>query len=196
MLLGIISIIGLVCGLGFGFILFRLFKNLKIKYAHVEALEIIAEANEVLELRALEEKEIQQEIELELWTKSELDLLKYEESIEELTELVDEKKKKNDLLLQEDRKRISSFEQEVLPLENNLKVVQEKHQARIHSLKEMNHALSLKLSERSSLSREDAKAQIIEQFENEMKLWAQNWIDKTTLRRDCFVALLLAMTRD
>lgn len=169
---------GLFLGIGLGWAIFRAFRNYKINSAEEEAHQIMAEANDQLELRQLEEKERLQEIELELWTRSENDLLKFEEKIEELTDLIDEKKKKNDQHYQENKKKLQAQESELQALENQHKSALEKYQKALTQLRNINQELSQKLSDRSELPIPQAKIQIIEKLENEMKLWAQNWIDQ------------------
>jgi ribonuclease Y len=75
----------------------------------------------MLELRELEEKERIQEIEMEMWTKVEPDMLKTEARIEELVELADEKKSKADLAINEVKKKAQEREAEVRAQEQSLK---------------------------------------------------------------------------
>src|SRR5207253_2714366 len=87
-------IIAIVAGLGLGaalgFLAHKIFRKQLIKRAQVEAQEILQEAKDFLEIRQLEEKEKLQEIETQIWTRAEPDLLKSEERIEELQEIAEE----------------------------------------------------------------------------------------------------------
>lgn len=171
------GILGASAGVGLGWMLSRWFRNFRIKAAQTEAQAILDEAQELLELRGLEEKELQQEIELELWTKSEADLLKLEEKIDELSDLVEEKKKKNDAILQLENKKISEYQAETIRQEDLLKSAQNLHARALGDLKNLNQELCIKLSDRSILPLSEAKTIIIQGFENESRLWSQNWID-------------------
>lgn len=171
------SLFGLGLGVGLGWLAFRGLRNFRINGAQAEAQALLDEVAEYLELRALEEKELLQEIELELWTKSEEILLNHEEKIQELTDLVEEKKTRVEQTLQSHRQRALDFEKEILKQETTLKQLQESHRETTLSIKNLKHELSLKLSERSKVPLLEVKHQLISDLENEMRLWAQNWID-------------------
>src|SRR5437868_12854711 len=96
----------LVVGGGLGYALRKYTNSYTIKKAKQEAADLIAEAKDAVEIKALEEKERTQEIELEMWSKVEPDMLKVEARIEELQEIVDEKKQKHDVALVEEKKKI------------------------------------------------------------------------------------------
>lgn len=89
-------IVSLILGCGLGVLLFRQFRNRIMARAQEDAQEILQEVEDELELLKIEQQEKKQEIELELWTRAETDLLKFEEKIEDLQTAVDEKKKKLD----------------------------------------------------------------------------------------------------
>lgn len=171
------SLFGLGLGASLGWLAFRGLRNFRINGAQTEAQALLDDVAEYLELRALEEKELLQEIELELWTKSEDVLLNHEEKIQELTDLVEEKKARVEQILQSHRQRALDFEKEILEQENTLKQLQERHRETILSIKNLKHELSLKLGERSKVPLLEVKQQLILDLENEMRLWAQNWID-------------------
>jgi ribonuclease Y len=175
--LALYGVLGAILGVGFGWLFFRWSRNFKIKSAQIEAASLLDEAQEFLELRLLEEKELQQEIELELWTKSETEVLKLEEQIDELSDLVEEKKKKNDLILQLEHKKSSEYQGEITRQEGLLKTAQTSHSEALATLKNLNNDLCVKLSERCTFPISEAKMQIIQDIENERRLWSQNWID-------------------
>lgn len=109
---------------------------------------------------------------------SEADLLKLEEKIDELSDLVEEKKKKNDAILQLENKKISEYQAETIRQEDLLKKCQNLHARALADLKSLNQELCIKLSDRSILPLSEAKTIIIQGFENESRLWAlENWID-------------------
>ncbi|WP_374073370.1 hypothetical protein [Bdellovibrio bacteriovorus] len=95
-----IAFVGLLAGCGVGLALHKFLNARTVRLAREEAQDIVGEAKEAAELKALEEKERIQEIEMEMWTKVEPDMLKVEGRIEELQEVANEKK---------NPKRIPSF---------------------------------------------------------------------------------------
>src|SRR6516225_7632429 len=86
----------IVLGGGLGYLFFRSYRKLTLARAQEEAQEILQETQDELELVKIEQQEKKQEIELELWTRVETELLKAEERIEDLQTAVDDKKKKLD----------------------------------------------------------------------------------------------------
>ncbi|MEN0059242.1 MAG: HDIG domain-containing metalloprotein, partial [Bdellovibrio sp.] len=131
--------------------------------------EIIAEAQEVVELKALEQHERVQEIEMEMWTKVEPDMLKSEGHIEELQELSNEKKTKADSIIQEEKKKLQERDAEVRSQEQGLR----QQEGQLLKLKErqqdLNKDLVSKLTERLNTSAEDFKTQIKNQMEEESR---------------------------
>jgi ribonucrease Y len=90
------AVASLIVGGGLGFLSFRSYKARVLARAQEDAQEILQEIQDELELVKIEQQEKKQEIELELWTRVEGDLLKSEEKIEDLQTAGDEKKKKLD----------------------------------------------------------------------------------------------------
>ncbi|MFN8790056.1 MAG: Rnase Y domain-containing protein [Bdellovibrionales bacterium] len=85
-----------VMGCAVGFLLFRHYQRRLIWDAQSEAQELLQEVQDEVELVKIEQQEKKQEIELDLWTKAEAELLRLEERNEDLQTAVDEKKKKMD----------------------------------------------------------------------------------------------------
>lgn len=160
-------IISLILGAGLG-IAIRIFINKQtIRRAQEEAAEILQEAKEAQELRTLEEQERIQEIETELWTKVEKDLLKGEERIEELQELADEKKAKADLAYQEEKKKTQEKESLVKENENRIKNLSEGLKQFRSKVLDYNNQYVQRLTERLNTTRENAKEEIKAKLESE-----------------------------
>lgn len=151
-------------GVAIGLFTLRQYNRQIIRKAQEDAQEILNEAQEILELRKLEEKEKSQEIELDLWSRSEPELLKYEEKISELQSIADEKKQRFDSLHKEFQDSHNSQLQEIKKQESVV------HQKELH-LQEIKQSLltnkrkfSESLSERTHLSIENVKNDIIQKM--------------------------------
>ncbi len=167
----------LAVGGGFGFALRNYANTYTIKKAKQEAMDLIAEAKDAVELSALEEKERTQEIELEMWSKVEPDMLKVEARIEELQELIDEKKQKHDNTLAEERKKIQVHESETQKQEKTVHT-QETELQKIRTVqKELNKELTKVISQKLDTSPEETKQKIIETLEQETRQRLQKWAE-------------------
>ncbi|GIL17434.1 MAG: ribonuclease Y [Oligoflexia bacterium] len=134
----IIFALSLVIGLPMGWGFYVLIQTSTKKRAQAEATEIIQEAKDEAELRLLDEKERTQEIEMELWTKEESFLLKTEEKIEELEELVAEKKQKADNQYSQIRQKTVDYENEIKTGEANVQNLEKKYQGFKSQIREIN----------------------------------------------------------
>ncbi|ASD63574.1 Rnase Y domain-containing protein [Bdellovibrio bacteriovorus] len=173
------AIIGIVAGGGLGWALHKFFRARTLRLAREEAQDILDEANEVIELRNLEEKERIQEIEMELWTKVEPEMLKSEGRIEDLQEVANEKKAKADAIVQEEKKKLQDREADVKVQEQALRG----QEAELGKLKEaqkaLNQELVQKLTERLGTSAEEFKTQLKNQMEEESRRRAARMIQET-----------------
>lgn len=164
-----IAVISLLAGGGLGLVLHKFFNVRTVRHAREEAQEIIAEVKEAIELKSLEERERIQELEMELWTKVEPDMLRSEARIEELQELADEKKSKADQIVQEEKKKLQERESDVKNQEQVLRT-QEGDLNKLRDLqKGLNKDLVQKLTERLNTSAEEFKNQLKEQMEEETR---------------------------
>ena len=158
------SILGLGAGAACGIGLYRYSRYLTQKTAQAEAADIIDHAKEEAELRLLDEKERIQEIETELWTKVEADQLKSEERIENLQESNDEKKKKQDQLINERLMKFRAQEQEVLTHDKKVK----EWEARVNEAKKeyenLRQSIVQKMSEKLSTSPTEIKSELIQEI--------------------------------
>jgi ribonuclease Y len=167
----------LLIGGGLGFALRKYINTYTIKKAKQDAADIIAEAKDAVEIKNLEEKERVQEIELEMWSKVEPEMLKVEARTEELQELIDEKKQKVDATLAEERKKNQTFENEIRTQEKavqaqeaELQKVRTKHQ-------ELNREFTTLLSQKLNTTPEDTKKTIAESLEQETLQRLQKWAE-------------------
>lgn len=170
---------GLVCliiGAGLAFVLRRLQNAQTLRRAREDADEILGEAKEQLELRILEEKERTQELEMEAWTRVEPEMLKAEARIEELQEMVDERKSKADSIVQEEKKKSQEREKDIRQQEQAVR----QQEADLNKIKiaqaELVQSFIEKLTARLQTSKEDFKSQLIRQMEEESERRAQKFI--------------------
>jgi len=164
-------IVAAIVGLGVGAVLgwaLRRFSNAQtLRRAKEDALEIVGEAKEAIELRALEEQERIQEIEMELWTKIEPDMIKTEGRIEELQEMANEKKSKADSIANEEKKKLQEREAEIKVQEQAVRT----EEVALNKIKETQKGLNQEfvglLTQKLNTSAEDFKNQLREQMEAE-----------------------------
>lgn len=173
------ALLSLIAGGGVGWALHKFFNARTLRHAREEAQEIIGEAKEIVELKALEERERVQEIEMEMWTKVEPEMLKVEGRIEELQELANEKKSKADSIVQDEKKKLQERETDVKTQEQALKG----QEAELNKLKDaqkiLNKDLVQKLTERLGTSAEDFKTQLKNQMEEETRRRAARFIQES-----------------
>lgn len=172
------SIVGLAGGAGFGYLARRWQNSQTIKSAHSEAQDILAEAKELQEIKNLEEKELTQEIEMELWTKAEPEMLKYESRIEELQELVDEKKARVDAVALEEKKKLQAREADIREQEQGVKNLEGGLNKIKSAQKELVDAFVKELTARLQTSSEEFKNQLKAQFEQDATTRAQQSIQE------------------
>lgn len=164
---------GLIAGGGLGFIAHNYARNRHIRLAKEEAQYIIDEANAQVELRNLEEKERIQEIEMELWTKVEPEMLKVESRIEDLQEIASEKKEKADAIINEEKKKLQDREKDIRQQEASLKKLQQDSQAIQDVKQEKNNQLIEKLTEKLATTKAEFKDTLKSQMEEEAHRRAQ-----------------------
>lgn len=168
----------LVVGGGFGFAFRKYINSYTIKKAKQEAADILDEAKEAIEIKALEEKERVQEIELEMWSKVEPDMLKVEARIDEMQEIVDEKKQKNDSILAEERKKSQAHENETRQAEKAVQAQDVELQKIRAQQKDLNNEFTKLLSQKLNTTPEEIKQQIGESLEQETRQRLQKWAEE------------------
>lgn len=167
----------LAVGGAMGFALRKYIYTYTIKRAKQEAADILAEAKDAVEIRALEEKERIQEIELEMWSKVEPEMLKVEERIDELQELADEKKQKVDAILTEEKKKIQAHENETRQQEKAVQTQEAELQKFRATEKDLNREFTKLLSQKLNTTPEETKKQIAESLEQETLQRLQKWAE-------------------
>lgn len=178
MLYAVLAGVGsLIIGGLLGFSLRKYLNNYTLKKARQDAADIIAEAKDAIEIKALEEKERIQEIELEMWSKVEPDMLKAETRIEELQEWIDEKKQKVDATLAEERKKNQTYENEIRQQEKAVHSQEMELQKLRSRGQELNREFSTRLSQKLNTTPEDTKKLIAENLEQETLQRLQKWAE-------------------
>ena len=174
-----IALVGLIAGCGAGLALHKFLNARTLRHAREEAQEIVDEAKEAAELRSLEEKERVQEIEMEMWTKVETEMLKVEGRIEELQDLANEKKSKADSIVQEEKKKLQERDLDIKKQEQALRG----QEAELNKIKEAqksnNQELVIKLTERLGTSSDEFKTQIKTQLEEDARRRAARHLQET-----------------
>jgi len=168
----------LVVGGGLGFAFRKYMNSYTIKKAKEEAGDILDEANAAVEIRNLEEKERTQEIELEMWSKVEPEMLKVEARIEEIQEIVDEKKLKYDTALAEERKKVQAHENETRQAEKAVQAQEAEVQKIRAQQKDLNSEFTKRLSQKLNTTPEEIKQQIGENLEQETRQRLQKWAEE------------------
>lgn len=155
-----------------------------LKSAKDEAEEILDDVKSEIELRDLEQKAKAEEISLELWTKVEAEHLKLEERAEELQELIDERKKKNELAIEqiktelnqknqflvEDEKRLTNFEKNVTTRKTDLLSLMSRYSDRLSQHLNVNKATVIEEQKQAFIFEAESRAQkLIQTTEEETK---------------------------
>lgn len=165
-------------GAGAGLALHKFLNARTLRHAREEAQDILGETQEAIELKTLEEKERVQEIEMEMWTKVESDMLKSEGRIEELQDLANEKKSKADSVIQEEKKKLQEREADVKAQEQALRLQEGELTKLKEQQKSLNKDLVNKLTERLSTSAEEFKEQIKTQLEEDARRRAAHFLQE------------------
>lgn len=168
----------LVIGSGIGFLSFRGYRNRILARAQEEAQEILQDTNDDLELVKIEQQEKKQEIELELWTRVENELLKTEERIEELQTAADEKKKKLDDKYSQIRSQMALTENALKEKEKKVQAEQQKWNQKKTSALDLKKQFSQKIIEKFSFQSDEIKRSIQEQLENETRRRAEKHLQE------------------
>lgn len=163
------GIISLFAGALMGLAIHKFLRARVLRHAKEESQEILDEVREAIELKNLEEKERVQEIEMEMWTKVESEMLKTETRIEELQELASENKTKADTIVLEEKKKLQEKESDINRQEQSLKLEENKINKLKDQQKVLNDELVKKLTSKLSISAEDFKAQIKSHMEEDSR---------------------------
>lgn len=174
-----LAIAGAILGGVLGWSIHKYLNARTIRHAKDEAQHIVGDAKELIELKILEEKERIQEIEIEMWTKVEPDLLKFESHIEELQELANEKKGKADNAIQEEKKKLADYEADIKIHEQALKS-KESESSKVKEIKKsLNQDFVQKLITKLETTVEAFKAELKEKMEEEARRHAAHLIERS-----------------
>jgi ribonuclease Y len=163
------GIISVFAGVLLGLAAYKFLYARILRHAKEDAEEILDEVREAIELKNLEEKERIQEIEMEMWTKIESEMLKSETRIEELQELATEKKSKADAIVSDEKKKLQEKENEIVDQEQSAKINENKIGKMKDQQKGLNDELIKKLTSKLSISAEEFKSQIKAQIEEDSR---------------------------
>lgn len=161
--------VSLTAGALMGWLVFRYFRKFIIAKAQEEAQEIQLETQNELELLKLEQQETKTEIELELWTKSEGDLLKIEERIEDLQSQADERKKKIDDRHSQKRQELKDIENQIKEKEKGLDQQQKNWEQKKQDLKNAQKAILEKIVQHFQLQPEECLQTLSQELETETR---------------------------
>lgn len=165
-------------GIG-GFFTWKFIQFQTLKRAQEEAEEIISDIKEATEIRDLELKEKQQEIEMALWTKVENEHLKLEEKIEDLQSLIDERKAKYDQKYLEDKKKLDLYAEEIKKQQEIVHQSENKIRQKKNHQTDLNKEFIDLLSQKLGADRIEIKNEIIEQMLRECERTSQQMIIDT-----------------
>lgn len=168
-----------------GFALWHYTRRLIVKRAGSEALEIVQDVKDQLEIKALEEQERIQEVEMELWTKVEKDFLKAEEKIEDMQETADEKKKKVESEAQSAKDKLKNMEAEIAKKELEIAAKDKALRQVMEQEKNFKEQFAQKLLEKLNANRDEVKLEMI-----------SKWIAETKTRGLKFAEELEAYTKE
>lgn len=190
----------LLIGAGLGILAYRFYRNSIRKAAQDEADEIVQEAKDAVEIQLLEEKERVLEIETELWAKEEKHMLKSEERIEELEELVQEKKQKADNTYSLERQKTVNYEAEIKKGEKQIHDLDQEHQKIKASLKQLEAQLAEKLSVRlntdPTAAQHDFTSIIIEESRKRAYEVSERFEEDVKEHQETIAKQILALTLD
>lgn len=158
-------LIGTVLGLGFYIYGSRIF----IKQAEIEGAEMVDDAKEAAELKEIERNEKQTEIEMELWTKSEPDLLKLELQVSDLEAEYLEKKTRSDEQWSEIKSVQDKKHNEIRQKEVEIKKKQLFHQDFKKMIKSQQKKIAQELCVKLNQTPEEVKRLISDEFINDVK---------------------------
>ncbi|MCX7978481.1 MAG: HDIG domain-containing protein [Bdellovibrionaceae bacterium] len=169
------SLGGIAAGSFLSWVTFLVARRAFLSQIRAEADELVQEARDRAELEDLERREREQEIEADLWTKSESELLKLEEKIEELTEDIENRKKKYDDLTSAEKSRLTLLEMGLKEKE----MAAEKRRAilekRLNEKRQLQEQFAALLSNRLGLTKEQMIKDLIQKYEDETREWGEKF---------------------
>ena len=170
--------LALLLGLACGWLFYRIYRAQILSVAETEAEDVLQAAKDRAEMHELEEKEFTQELELELWTKEEAGLLKTEERIEELEDLVNAKKQTVDDHYSQIRQKTVEADNRIKEEEKRIQEQDKKVEETKAKIKQLNLSYVESLCQKS----ERAKAEIVQELSQniiqETEDHSVKWVEK------------------
>lgn len=166
-----------VVGLPVGFVFYRLYLMGVRRSAEALAQEIIGEAKDRLEILELEQKELQQDIDEELWSKVDEEFKNLEERIELLQETAEENKARLDQKLNNEKSRNGQIEKDVELLAQKLKSLEAGLDQRREKKKGLVQELIQGLEGRLGINRSEVIQEIQNQLVSETERRSQKYIE-------------------
>lgn len=167
-------IFSLLIGSALGYYLFKQARQKFIQNMQSEAEDLIQESRDIAEMKNLEEQEKLQEIEMDLWTKVEKDLFKFEENIQNLENLTEEKKNKFEELSNKNKEIYQKRIAELKSYESQVQSKNDKLNNKKNEIKKITADFIQSLVEKSQISKNEIITQLSEQLINEAQLKSQN----------------------
>ncbi|MBL7554239.1 MAG: HDIG domain-containing protein [Bdellovibrionaceae bacterium] len=171
MLLNILtySVVGLFIGAILGFAFYKWGSRIYLKQAETEAAEMVDEAKELAEIKEIERNEKLTEIEMELWTKSEPDLLKIELQVTDLEAEYEERKARHDENFSALKSTQDKKHNEIRQKELEIKKKQLFHQDFKKMIKAEQKKMVVELCSKLNLNADDVKRGIADEFISDIK---------------------------
>lgn len=161
--------VGLALGAVFGFAFYRWGSRIFLKQAEAEGAELVDEAKELAEIKDIERNEKMTEIEMELWTKSEPDLLKIEMQVSDLETEYQEKKTRIDETWLSIKSTQDKKHNEIRQKELEIKKKQLFHQDFKKMIKTEQKKMIQELCNKLNQNPDDIKRAIADEFINDVK---------------------------
>jgi len=172
-------IIGLTFGATLTFTLMYFVRKMILKDAQTEASEITKEAQEQFQLEEDERNEIQQEIELESWSKVEEQHLLIEEKCTDLEQQIAERKKHHEENDKNSRQSLIKFENELRDQSIKLNDHQKSFQDFLNRFNQLKEDYKQSLQNKTSLKEQDVIQEIVQKMLSEAQQDYENYIQQT-----------------
>lgn len=172
-------VLGLVLGLGVGYLAYRIYRLGLRRNAELHAQEIVDQAKDGAEIQALELKERYQEIEEEIWEKVEKSFHQTEDRIEELEHLADERKQKLDRWVHQAKSRMGQIEREVNIYQQKVKDLEGRLASRRGRNDKILDEITQRLSEKLQVKPEDVVADLARQMIEEAERERAQTVDRS-----------------
>lgn len=167
--LWVIILLSIPIGIAVGYFLYRLQRATVIERAEATYDSLIEEATNKADLLMLDASEKIQDFETECWSREEKTMVNSEERIEELEEICKEKKKKADDFYSVKRQQTLEFETHLKSDEKRVQDKDQQLQEKRFQAKELLNKYVENLCQKSNISRESARAEVIREIEIEIE---------------------------